>query len=157
MRETTCAVCAEPFNGQPAYLVQGARWIRRRWRHGKLLICKACHDSQRGHRNNDFRALPVSWTSLAGRGEQMPLAPCTACGHPVVRNADPGLKRVTCSAGCSTSFTRIRNGNRGSGQPCGTCGELITTGRADSRYCSAQCRQKAYRQRISHTQAANAS
>lgn len=77
--------------------------------------------------------------------------PCAACGQPVIRNADPLLKRVTCSMACDSSLSRSRNGrqgNQGSGRPCETCGERITTGRADSRYCSPKCRQKAYRQRI---------
>lgn len=83
----------------------------------------------------------------------MPPTPCVACGHPVIRNSDPLLKRVTCSFACDSSLSRSRNGregNKGSGQPCETCDEQITTGRADSRYCSSACRQKAYRSRVSN-------
>jgi hypothetical protein len=151
MRETTCAGCAAPFDGQPAYLVQGARWMgRRRWCGNTLLICAACHDSRRGYFNADHKTTPITWTALVGRGEQQAPVPCAACGLAVIRNAEPLLKRVTCSAACSTSLTRSRNGNKGSDQPCETCGKEITTGRADARYCGPACRQKAYRQRKSH-------
>lgn len=156
MRETVCAVCTEPFDGQPAYLTQGARWARRRWWAAKLAICRGCHTDRRGYWNQDHKTLPVYWTDLVGRGKEMPPTPCVACGLLVVRNADPGLKRVTCSQSCSTSLTRSRNGNQGSGSGCETCGKPITTGRADSRYCSGRCRQKAYRQRKAADQLAPA-
>ncbi|MFB7852665.1 hypothetical protein ACFC34_37410 [Streptomyces sp. NPDC056053] len=57
------------------------------------------------------------------------------------------MKGVTCSRACRTSLTRKRNGGRGSGRPCGACGEPVTAGRADSAYCNGKCRQKAYRRR----------
>ncbi|GHA64064.1 hypothetical protein GCM10010330_16110 [Streptomyces tendae] len=147
MGEKTCAVCATPFADQPAHLVQGARWIRRRWWRTPLQICTDCYTDQRGYWNNDHRTLPVKWLGLVGRGAPMPPTPCVSCGQPVIRNSDPLLKRVTCSQSCSVSLTRSRNGGKGSGQPCETCGEPITTGRADSRYCKPACRQKAYRRR----------
>lgn len=33
-------------------------------------------------------------------------------------------------------------------RPCETCGTLFTPPRADGRYCSGACRQKAYRRRL---------
>lgn len=136
------------------YLVDGARKYpkqRRFWRE-RLNICGGCYAA--GFDPDTGGQLPagrqkerVYWTQVAGRGELMPPAPCGNCGVHVIRNSDPLLKHVTCSPACLTSLTRSRNGNRGSEQPCETCGEKITTGRADSRYCSPKCRQKAYRQR----------
>jgi hypothetical protein len=35
----------------------------------------------------------------------------------------------------------------GSGRNCATCGESFFAARSDAFYCSARCRQKAYRQR----------
>ncbi|MEH0551231.1 hypothetical protein [Streptomyces sp. B21-101] len=140
-------MCASPFADGPAYLVQGGHWTRRRWWRAALAICQGCHDGRRGYGNIDHKALRVQWHQLVGRGEQQPATPCVACGLLVVRNSDPLLKRVTCSQSCSTSLTRSRNGNQGAAEPCETCGKEITTGRADSRYCSPACRQKAYRQR----------
>lgn len=151
-------MCEGAFEG-PAYLVAGARKYGRQWSLTQLLICGGCYsrgapDPETGKsRAAALREKPrVRWYALVGRGERKPAAPCEACGREVVRNADPLLKRVTCSRSCSTSLTRSRNGGKGSGQPCGICGTGITTGRADSRYCGAACRQKAYRRRnlVSH-------
>ncbi|MGW5427919.1 hypothetical protein ACWET9_11965 [Streptomyces sp. NPDC004059] len=126
---------------------------QRRHYRARFNICSDCYaagftDSGSMHPPGRERGRVV-WHQVVGRGDLMPAAPCAACGQLVIRNDDPLLKRVTCSQSCSTSLTRIRNGNQGSGNPCETCGEPITTGRADSRYCSPACRQKAYRKRQS--------
>jgi hypothetical protein len=146
-------MCESPLTG-PGYLVDGATKYGRKWWRAQLLICEACYtrggpDPETGlTRAASLREAPRRrWSYLVGRGEQMSPAPCAACGQMVVRASDPLLKRVTCSRACSTSLTRSRNGGKGSGQPCETCGKQITTGRADSRYCGSACRQKAYRQR----------
>lgn len=149
-------MCDSPFDG-PAYLVNATRWKgRRRWG-TRELICEA--DYMRGAIGADGRIAGTDadrtgdhfewhpWPT--GRGELLPPTPCEACGVVIVRHGDPLLKRITCSASCLTSLTRSRNGNKGSGNPCETCGEPITTGRADSRYCGPACRQKSYRRRQS--------
>ncbi|MER6557230.1 hypothetical protein ABT300_05595 [Streptomyces sp. NPDC001027] len=157
MSPVVCPMCDGEIAG-PGFLVEAARSKgRRRWG-VRELICEPCY--RRGFSTTeDGRIVSTAfterqrdrfeWYSLAGRGTEQPAEPCAACGRQVVRNSDPLLKRVTCSHSCSTSLTRTRNGNNGSGQPCETCGTTVTTGRADSRYCSAACRQKAYRQRAS--------
>lgn len=151
MGDKQCAVCEAPFGGEPAYLVNGGRWMRRRWHRRLLLICCDCYDNRRGLGNSDHRKYPVYYMDMVGRGfNVMPPTACEACGQLVIRVDDPLLKRVTCSRACSTSLTRSRNGNRGSGQPCEVCQVPITSGRADSRTCSSACRQKAYRQRKAH-------
>lgn len=153
-------MCSDPFNG-PAYLVNATRWKgRRRWGIREL-ICEPCY--LRGRLNPETHLTPpdsertgehFQWHPWpTGRGALLPPTPCEGCGLVVVRHGDPLLKRVTCSASCLTSLSDSRNaarGNKGSGNPCETCGEQITTGRADSRYCSPKCRQKAYRQRASN-------
>lgn len=145
-------MCETTLTG-PGYLVDGATKYGRKWYRAQLLICQPCYDRgidpetglTRGH--DTQQTARHQWMNLAGRGEVQPPAPCVACGQLVVRNGDPLLKRVTCSRACSTSLTRSRNGGKGNGRPCETCGKPITTGRADSRYCGSACRQKAYRQR----------
>jgi hypothetical protein len=145
-------MCGATLTG-PGYLVDGATKYGRRWWRAQLLICQPCYargiDPEtgltRGHATQ--QAARHQWMALVGRGVVQPPAPCMACGQLVVRKSDPLLKRVTCSRACSTSLTRTRNGGKGSGQPCETCGKPITTGRADSRYCGGACRQKAYRLR----------
>lgn len=153
-------MCAGPFDG-PAYLVKASRWRgRRRWG-TRDLICEPCYlrgrvdpatnmapaDSERTGDHFQWHPWPT------GRGELLPPTPCEVCGLVVVRHGDPLLKRVTCSASCLTSLSDSRNaarGNKGSRRPCECCGTPITTGRADSRYCSSACRQKAYRRRSSN-------
>ncbi len=133
------------------YVVQGGiKYPRERaWTPERFFICQPCHD--RGPTPiAEMYAHRVRWFRVPGRGELMPPTLCAHCGLLFVRRADPLLWRMTCSAACLTSLTRTRNGNQGSGKPCEVCGEQITTGRADSRYCGSACRQKAYRQRQSH-------
>lgn len=153
MRDKACPMCAAPLDG-PGYLVDGAQKYRRQWWPALLLICEPCYtrggpDPETGlTRPGHLREAPrCRWSRLVGRGEQMPPAPCAACGQAVVRASDPLLKRVTCSRACSTSLTRTRNGNKGTDRPCSECGDRIDTGRADSVYCSNACRQRAYRKR----------
>lgn len=148
MRNRQCAVCQQPLGNQPAYLTQGARWIRRRWRSARLLVCPPCWREGRAYWNTDHRALPIMYTSLLGRSRtELPPTPCAKCAQLVIRAADPLLKRITCSVACSASLSRSRNGREETARPCATCGTPITTGRADSKYCSNACRQKAHRSR----------
>lgn len=156
-----CPMCDTKFTG-PGFLVEASRSHgRRRWK-ARALLCEPCYrsgfvvteDGKTMTAGNDARRRGrFEWLWLVGRGAEQSAEPCAACGQMVVRGADPLLKRVTCSHSCSTSLTRSRNGNKGTGQPCTGCGEPITTGRADSRYCSPACRQKAYRQRQKHPNA----
>jgi len=159
MRDNSCPMCSEPITG-PAYLVDGARKYGRRWTAARLTICSPCYarggpDPDTGlSRPDTLRTSPrCRWFTLAGRGELLPPIPCTVCGRMVVRNGDPLLKRVTCSHSCATALTRTRNGGKGSGKPCETCGQPVTTGRSDSRYCGSACRQKAYRRRATDSHA----
>ncbi|MFJ7242364.1 hypothetical protein ACIQWB_35295 [Streptomyces olivaceus] len=159
MRRDQCAMCGNPFNG-PAYLVNASRRKGRRQWGTRELICEA--DYRRGRPHPDTGIVPgdsertgdrFQWHPWpTGRGALLPPTPCEGCGLVVVRHGDPLLKRVTCSAACLTSLSASRDatrGNKGSGQPCATCGATITTGRADAQYCKPACRQKAYRQRTS--------
>lgn len=149
MRKGQCRACGTE-DLELLYVVEGSVKYpkQRRWHPERLTICQGCHD--RGPTSVDeWYVSHVRWTRIVGRGEQMPPTPCERCGVTFVRNADPLLRRMTCSAACLTSLTRSRNGNQGSGKPCEMCGETVTTGRADSRYCGPACRQKAYRRRSS--------
>lgn len=159
-KERACDFCG---TGDLAigYLTDGARKYpgMRRWTRARLLICHSCYtagfDPATGYTVLSTREKPrLRWDRLAGRGKPIDPAPCAACGQPVVRNNDPLLKRITCSAACDSSLSRRRNGasdNQGSGQPCAMCGAVITTGRADARYCGTACKQKAYRRRSPST------
>jgi hypothetical protein len=150
-----CPMCGTDLTSRTAYLVEAQHRKGRRSWYARTLICQGCYRS--GIRDPGRRSTKgFEWLWLAGAFNgsvpELPPTPCAACGQLVVRGADPRLKRVTCSVACSVSLTSSRNArvaaaNTGSGQPCETCGEQITTGRADSRYCGSACRQKAYRRR----------
>ncbi|MFI7087744.1 hypothetical protein ACIBUR_29625 [Streptomyces anulatus] len=150
-----CAMCATGLLGSTAYLVNGARRRGRRRKPARLLICEPCHrrgapdpDTGRTRAASTRQTATVEWWGLAGRGTPLPPQACIAgCGLTVIRGAEPLMRGVTCSRACRTSLTRKRHGGHGSGRPCGTCGDPVTTGRADSAYCNAACRQKAYRRR----------
>jgi endogenous inhibitor of DNA gyrase (YacG/DUF329 family) len=148
-------MCDSEFAG-PGFLVDAARSKgSRRWK-VRALICKPCY-RRAWTTDTDGRTVTTGyaarqrdrfeWFDLVGRGAEMPAAPCVSCARMVVRASDPLLKRVTCSHSCSVSLTRKRNGNKGVDRPCPECGDPIDTGRADSRYCSNACRQRAYRKR----------
>ncbi|GGP77828.1 hypothetical protein GCM10010278_65190 [Streptomyces melanogenes] len=136
------------------YLVVGTSREGRRRVFGRFLICEGCYvrgapDPVTGLSRPDAarQAGGVRWFELLGRGPALAPEPCVGCGLVVVRRAEALLKGVTCSRACRTSLTRKRHGGRGSGRPCGSCGQPVTVGRADSVYCDARCRQKAYRRR----------
>ncbi|MEU0038460.1 hypothetical protein [Streptomyces sp. NPDC006333] len=153
MRRGICRVCGAT-DLDAVYLVQGSvKYPKQRsWYPERIHICRDCHG--RGETPVDqWYVNHVRWTRVVGRGDLMPPTPCERCGLHFIRNGDPLLKRMTCSASCLTSLSDSRNasrGNKGSNQPCESCGEPITTGRADSRYCGSSCRQKAYRRRASN-------
>ncbi|KOT71122.1 hypothetical protein ADK47_32620 [Streptomyces rimosus subsp. rimosus] len=150
-----CVMCGADLLRGTAYLVDGV-WRRgRRQRFDRFLICQTCYElgrpdpaTGRTRAASARRTESVEWWGLAGRGAALPPQACVAgCGLVVVRGAEALIRGVTCSRACRTSLTRKRNGGRGSGRPCGACGETVTAGRADSAYCDAKCRQKAYRRR----------
>jgi hypothetical protein len=139
MTNSSCPICHQAFAG-PAYLVDGAMKHGRRWIRRTLLICPSCFTKPPAERE----ARTARWHQLHG---ERPPTPCAHCGRLVIRGADPRLKAVTCSSSCLTALTRTSDGNSGSGQACEACGTLVTSGRSDTRYCGAPCRQRAYRQR----------
>lgn len=149
-------MCTTGLLGGTAYVVDGSRRRGRRWKPTHLLVCEACYergapDPETGLTRpaSTRRTTTAEWWDLAGRGAPLPPQACIAgCGLTVVRGSEVLMRGVTCSRACRTSLTRKRNGGRGSGRPCGACGESVTAGRADSAYCGAACRQKAYRRRV---------
>jgi hypothetical protein len=73
---------------------------------------------------------------------------CVTCGLPVILSVDARRKIDTCSDRCRTRYysDRARHDHAPATHRCEGCGEMMT-GRADRRYCSSACRQRAYRQR----------
>ena len=111
------------FHGQ---LQKGASWKHR-------LVCEACIGAEKGRYRKSHS--------------------CLACGRPLfiwrrgVQCAD------YCSHGCQLDAANARRRQRsatrrGAQRRCVICGEAFTPKRTDSEYCSAACKQAAYRQRL---------
>ena len=90
--------------------------------------------------------------------------PCGNCGWPIYLIAREKEKRehlkgameillhprhITCSEECWRACynAELRKSRVKTDRPCETCGEPFLPKRADARYCSSRCRQKAYRDR----------
>jgi hypothetical protein len=83
----------------------------------------------------------------------MKARPCEGCGRPVVQSESWSYRRQhwLCSDRCRdivrAAAARDRRRDALEERPCEDCGELFEPRRADARYCSAACRQRAYRSR----------
>jgi endogenous inhibitor of DNA gyrase (YacG/DUF329 family) len=75
-----------------------------------------------------------------------PADACEACGRPVVRYRPLGY-HVYCSQRCQRRAYRQAHKPEPEPTDCVACGERVDVRRADARYCSNACRQKAYRTR----------
>lgn len=123
---THCVVCWSPFLAmQPVY---------RETRHGRNLapVCEGCRSQYQRHD--------------AGSA-------CEGCGR-TVHNPDNGRqrKRTFCCAKCETA-TRSREKHarvveaRGT-RECEQCGETFEPVRRDAKFCSAACKQRRHRKRV---------
>lgn len=73
--------------------------------------------------------------------------PCASCGLPIRVAPDKRRKIVTCSDACRSRYYSARADRvTPTAHVCSGCGETMT-GRADRRFCSSACRQRAYRRR----------
>jgi hypothetical protein len=77
--------------------------------------------------------------------------PCAGCGRPVFIERKRNLPRViVCGKPCQTALyykkARLRRSRRP--KQCLKCGKQFQPKRSDSRYCSAACKQSAYRRRV---------
>lgn len=70
---------------------------------------------------------------------------CDVCRLPVEVDVDPRRKVDVCSDLCRSRYYKLERPVRPS-VTCDVCGNTFA-GRADARYCSPKCRQKAYRTR----------
>jgi hypothetical protein len=83
---------------------------------------------------------------------------CECCGREVNYRIDGRRHRRTfCCERCATIILvaeanakarRRRAEKRGATSTCPACGETFEPGRADAKFCSAACKQKAYRRRV---------
>ena len=78
--------------------------------------------------------------------------PCEGGGRPVHQRARSRSFRSLCSFRCESRVAadkaRSKRAKARLPRLCEQCGETFEPRRADSRYCSPACRQKAYRRRV---------
>jgi protein-arginine kinase activator protein McsA len=79
--------------------------------------------------------------------------PCLQCQRPVIEdNRRKLLKLSLCSGECRVKYNNTLQNrwrvSRRQSRPCPHCGETFQPVRADSVYCSAACKQAAYRSRV---------
>src|SRR5262249_44229130 len=75
---------------------------------------------------------------------------CQQCGRPVHNGLNRRrYLRTFCSSFCRQQFAvrEARERRRRATQVCPTCGEVFEPPRADAKFCSSRCRQRAYRRR----------
>jgi hypothetical protein len=105
-----------------------------------------------------WNAVSCSHCSRRGNG----LSPCDGCGRPAwdsrprpkVWDGFSYGKRTFCCGSCQDTYYRRRRSERLAAERlndgprhCDECNKVMDGQRADSRYCSPACRQRAYRQR----------
>lgn len=123
-RSKTCSRCGRALRaGEPV------------WRNGgRMPTCKGC----------------MRWNRFAIYST----GPCDTCGRTVhFMQGREWRRHYFCSQGCKLLYQHAkarqrRAEARGATQVCVGCGEHFEPTRADSRFCSGACRQKAYRQRV---------
>lgn len=113
-----------------------------------FLICQKCWRPGKPYVLRGDVVIRLYGAGPARQPEPAGPAPCAGCGHPVIRASNARMRYITCSRACTVKASKQRTGRLRTPvtKPCAECGGLVT-GRADQRYCSAACRQRAYRVR----------
>ena len=128
-------------------------WAFAGWRWCLITMCEGC--------GRKFRQ-PTPPLTVNGVSVAMPPdtrrwleAECEECGRPVVFGLMRRHRRFFCSRCCANKHNvRPHNARRAErraaareGLTCAVCDTTFNPSRSDARYCSAACRQRAYRLR----------
>lgn len=142
----TCGNCGSPIDhDQRAYRCA----YRRRW--GSLFGTGSFVFAYATTCGNCYSSTP--FLHLAGGEHEIPTE-CYSCHRRLVVGGYRANQRwVACSTRCLAALRREDRRDKRSTTTCSTCGETFTPARADARYCSSACRQRAYRQRHTSTTA----
>ena len=140
-----CPICGADQDAEAVGVVAD---VSRKWRRNQTRtrepICRACA-TLTFCQSSDQR------TSAYPPHVLTPPAPCVVCGRVVELAANVKRKTITCSDKCR--LAQYRTPVTDEERSCAGCGQTMT-GRADRRFCSPACRQRAHRQRSEPTQAA---
>lgn len=141
-----CDFCNRAFDeGETVYRLRGVRVGGMGFPNIRFQFASACADCAKDHIDS------YSYGFYAPE-------PCEQCGRPVIQDITRHRRKHTlCSEYCQIVFhvaasnaraKRARRKARGDTRECVVCSEVFEPARADSRYCSSPCRQKAYRRRV---------
>jgi hypothetical protein len=147
-----CQLCRrEMASADPIYRVSVAYSMNMRdISHGGVFeVCAECCATKPIISVAEMPGVDFSW--LATR-QWRPPKPCEKCGRPVIWDMRRKLpKYVVCSDGCRRAVygAVARAKLRALVQPrsCALCGAGLQAKRSLARYCSAACKQKAFRRR----------
>ena len=77
---------------------------------------------------------------------------CEQCGRGLLLNPRYGRSHAFCCDRCGWQYQNDRQkrkrAQKRAALRCVACGDPLTAGRSDARYCGGACRQRAYRQRL---------
>jgi hypothetical protein len=102
---------------------------------------------------HSYTVAPVCERCRADRREFRGAKSCENCARPVHQELNfRSHRRTFCCRTCEATVRiaeqkQQRSDARGTRQ-CETCGETFEPTRADARFCSSPCRQRAYRRRV---------
>jgi hypothetical protein len=138
-----CQKCARLFSdGEPSYRISAHSGVR--WGDGHYgavgLVCADC--------------MAIITTINTGPRPLRDPKPCRMCQRPVfhdLRRREP--KYIVCSPECrSAVYDEYRASVRAARRPprpCEHCGTMFIPAKAHAKFCSAACKQRAYRLRLS--------
>lgn len=141
-----CPICRTPITTEaPAVHVRLEHRKSRRTGWGRRLydslVCSECSVTQNAESADGL-------TKIWGRAfiDDWIQADCMGCGLPVMLRPNPRRKVDVCSGSCRGKYYAARKPVEVAvTHVCYECGQQMQ-GRADRKYCSPACRQKAYRE-----------
>lgn len=138
-----CPLCGNRAEDAPmvdAEVGRRAARNRRAW-WTRQPICMRCAES--GHLPESADGKTIAWCDT--NPARYPVLACEVCGQQLHMEPDKRRKRVTCSNSCRQKMYKTKRVPPS--VTCDGCGSTYEPARSDSRFCSAACRQKAYRDR----------
>jgi len=117
-----------------------------------ISTCKACYREHATWRDDDTgKTYELDSSRVKQSGK------CAGCGRKVHQTQWRDYRYFYCSELCrqkhqpgfQAAFAReARARKRGASRVCAACGKQFAPKRNDARFCSAPCKQKAYRERV---------
>jgi endogenous inhibitor of DNA gyrase (YacG/DUF329 family) len=153
--QARCGKCNRPFKPkEPVWRWRAGpgHWSNHQWVPSFISTCKACYREHATWRDDDTgKTYELDSSRVKQTGK------CAACGRKVHQTDWLNYRYFYCSELCrqkhqpgfQAALTReARARKRGASRVCAQCGKQFAPKRNDARFCSAPCKQKAYRKRV---------